>query len=111
MNVAEAGNLPTVSFLKAAVYQSGHPGSSNPLDEQTFLVNTINRLQKLPEWNSTAVIITYDDSDGWYDHVMPPIVSQSNDRINDALLGPVYAAMHIQVIIRIAVGTGLVYLF
>ena len=50
-------------------------------------MNTINRLQKLPEWNSTAVIITYDDSDGWYDHVMPPIVSQSNDRINDALLG------------------------
>ena len=35
-NVAEAGNLPTVSFLKAAVYQSGHPGISNPLDEQTF---------------------------------------------------------------------------
>jgi phospholipase C len=87
-NVAEAGNLPTVSFLKAAVYQSGHPGSSDPLDEQTFLVNIINRLQKLPEWNSTAVIITYDDSDGWYDHVMPPIVSQSDDRINDALLGP-----------------------
>ena len=52
---------------------------SDPIDEQTFLVNTINKLQQLPEWNSTAVIIAYDDSDGWYDHVMPPIVSQSND--------------------------------
>ena len=45
-------------------------------------------MQSLPEWNSTAVIIAYDDSDGWYDHVMPPIVSQSNDQRNDRLLGP-----------------------
>jgi phospholipase C len=32
-------------------------------------------------------MITYDDSDGWYDHVMPPIVNQSNDPGQDALLG------------------------
>jgi phospholipase C len=84
---SESGNLPSVSFLKAAAYQDGHARYSDPLDEQHFLVNTINRLQKLPEWNNTAVIVTYDDSDGWYDHVMPPIVSQSNDPKNDALLG------------------------
>ena len=80
-------NLPSVSFLKAPAFQDGHAGYSNPLDEQNFIVKTINRIQKLPDWNSTAVIITYDDSDGWYDHVMPPIVSQSNDPKNDALLG------------------------
>lgn len=34
-----------------------------------------------------AILITWDDSDGWYDHVMPPIVNQSNDPANDALLG------------------------
>ena len=34
-----------------------------------------------------AIIISYDDSDGWYDHVMPPIVSQSNDPGQDSLLG------------------------
>jgi phospholipase C len=54
---------------------------------KAFLVNTLNHLQRTPQWNSTAVIITYDDSDGWYDHVMPPIVSQSNDPIYDGLLG------------------------
>jgi phospholipase C len=54
---------------------------------QNYLVNTINRLQNLPEWNSTLVIVTWDDSDGWYDHVMPQIVSQSNDPEHDALLG------------------------
>ena len=75
---ARAGSLPAVSFLKAPAYQNGHPGNSDPLDEQTFLVETLNRLQQLPEWKSMAVIIAADDSDGWYDHVMPPIVNQSN---------------------------------
>jgi phospholipase C len=84
---ADAGNLPAVSFLKAAKYQDGHAGYSDPLDEQTFLVNTINSLEKLPTWSSTAVIIAYDDSDGWYDHVMGPITVQSNDPTYDALLG------------------------
>ena len=55
---------------------------------QNFLVNTINCSQQLPEWNSTAIIVAYDDSGGWYDHAMPPIISQSNDPKNDALLGP-----------------------
>jgi phospholipase C len=84
---AENENLPSVSFLKAAAYQDGHSSYSDPLDEQHFIVDTINRLQKLAEWNSTAVIVTYDDSDGWYDHVMPPIVSQSNDENYDRMLG------------------------
>lgn len=83
----DAGNMPAVSFLKAAAYQDGHAGYSDPLDEQTFLVNTINHLQKTKFWEHTAVVIAYDDSDGWYDHVVPPIVSQSNDP-NDALTGP-----------------------
>ena len=87
-NAADVGNLPAVSFLKAPQYQTGHPGYSDPIDEQAFLVDTINHLQMLPQWNSTAVIIAYDDSGGWYDHVMPPIISQSNDPVNDALLGP-----------------------
>ncbi len=84
-----AGNIPSVSFLKAPRNETGHPSGSSPLLEQTFLVDTINRLQKSPEWKQMAIIITYDDSDGWYDHVMPPIVSQSNDPSEDALLGPV----------------------
>jgi phospholipase C len=85
---ADHNNLPAVSFLKAAAYQDGHAGYSDPLDEQAFLVNTINHLEKLPSWRHTAVVIAYDDSDGWYDHVMPPIVNHSNDPASDALTGP-----------------------
>ena len=81
-----AGNLPAVSYLKAQSYQDAHPGNSNPLDEQAFVVNVINALQRSPFWNSTAVIINYDDSDGWYDHQPAPIVNASFTT-NDSLSG------------------------
>ena len=84
----DSQHLPSVVFLKASVTDTGHPADSSPLAEQQFLVDVINRLQRTPEWNEMAILISYDDSDGWYDHVMPPIVSQSHDPVNDALLGP-----------------------
>ncbi len=87
MNALAAGNLPTVTFLKAPTTETGHPANSTPLEEQTFLVDTINSLQASPLWSQMAIFITYDDSDGWYDHVMPPIVNQSNDSANDTLAG------------------------
>nr|WTB33794.1 alkaline phosphatase family protein [Streptomyces sp. NBC_00830] len=74
-----AQQLPAVSFLKAAAYQDGHPGNSDPIDEQNFLISTINKIQKSPEWKDTAVVIAYDDSDGWYDHVTPPVLNGSKD--------------------------------
>jgi phospholipase C len=82
-----AGNMPSVSYLKASGYQDGHAGYSDPLDEQTFMVHVINFLESTPYWSSTAVIIAYDDSDGWYDHVMNPVVNPSNTA-KDMLTGP-----------------------
>ena len=82
----QAGNMPAVSLLKAPRVQDGHAGYSDPIDEQAFLVNTTNTLMKTPEWKSTAIIIAYDDSDGFYDHVMPRIVNNSNDPENDFAL-------------------------
>ena len=83
-----AGNFPAVSFLKAPAYQDGHPGYSDPLDEQTFVVHVINFLQEhCGDWEHTAVVIAYDDSDGWYDHQMGPIVNGSTST-EDALNGP-----------------------
>jgi phospholipase C len=81
------GNLPAVSFIKAPAYQDGHAGYSDPLDEQHFIVKLINLLEEQPTWSSTAVVILYDDSDGWYDHQMGPIVNQSTGTA-DALTGP-----------------------
>ncbi len=74
---AEAENLPSVVFIKPPGYQDGHPGNSDPLDAQVFIVETVNKLMALPEWEDMAIFIAWDDSDGWYDHVMPPIINKS----------------------------------
>jgi phospholipase C len=84
---ASAGNLPAVSFLKAGGLAQGGGDDSDPLDEQAFIVDLVNGLQRLPSWRDTALIILYDDSDGSYDHVMPPIVNTSQSSA-DALTGP-----------------------
>jgi phospholipase C len=81
-----AGNFPAVSYLKAPGFQDGHAGYSDPLDEQNFVVTVVNFLQRKADWDSTAVVIMYDDSDGWYDHQMSPIVNQSQGP-QDALTG------------------------
>ena len=80
-----AGNMPAVSFLKAPAAQDGHPGYSSPLDEQKFMVNTINQIEQSKFWKSTAIIVTYDDSDGWYDHQPPVIVNGSNTAADTAI--------------------------
>ncbi len=80
------GNMPAVSFLKPAAYQNGHAGNSDPLDEQNFLVSTINQIEQSPDWSSTAIVITYDDSDGWYDHQASPQVNGSDDSSLDTAL-------------------------
>lgn len=78
-----AHRMPAVSFLKAPAYQDGHAGYSDPLDEQRFVASTVNAIEKSPEWASTAVILAYDDSDGWYDHARPRITNGSNDPAHD----------------------------
>jgi phospholipase C len=67
-DAVKAGNFPAVSYLKSAAYRDGHAGYSDPLDEQAFLVHVINTIELTPEWSNTLIIVTYDDSDGWYDH-------------------------------------------
>ena len=86
-DAVQAGNFPTVSILKAPAYQDGHAGYSSPLDEQQWIVKTINFLQERPEWKQTVVIIAYDDSDGWYDHLKGETVNGSSTT-RDFLDGP-----------------------
>jgi phospholipase C len=55
-NALTAHQLPSVSYLKAPGYQDGNPGYSDPLFEQTFVVETVNRLVRSPDWQSMAII-------------------------------------------------------
>ncbi len=81
-----AGHLPAVTYLKAQSYQDGHPGNSNPIDEGNFIAQVYAALQSSQEWTSTALVVLYDDSDGWYDHQASPIVNPSSSAA-DALNG------------------------
>ena len=84
--------LPGVSFLKAPGYEDGHAGYSDPADEQRFVVREINALERSPDWSSTVVIVAYDDSDGWYDHVYSgvtnPSLSPADNLTDTTLTGP-----------------------
>jgi phospholipase C len=83
----KAGNYPSVSFIKAPAFQDGHAGYSDPLDEQAFTAKIVNFLQQQPDWSSTAVIVAWDDSDGWYDHAYAVPTSSSFDAIADQVNG------------------------
>ncbi|HEY4452311.1 MAG TPA: alkaline phosphatase family protein [Solirubrobacteraceae bacterium] len=72
-----ASALPAVSFLKAAGYQDGHAAYSDPADEQAFVAREIDALMRSPAWGETAVVIAYDDSDGWYDHAYSGVANPS----------------------------------
>jgi phospholipase C len=87
-DTVKAGNYPAVSFIKLPAFQDGHAGYSDPLDEQAGTVALINFLQQQPGWKSTAVIIAWDDSDGWYDHAFAEPTSASFDIEADQLDGP-----------------------
>jgi phospholipase C len=82
-----AGNYPAVSFIKMASFQDDHPGNSNPLDAQTGFVNLVNFLQEQKDWDSTAVILAYDDSDGWYDHAFIAPTTSGSFSVDDSLNG------------------------
>ena len=69
--------LPNLSFLKAPGYEDAHAAYSDPADEQAFVVREIDALMRTPDWRSTAVIVNYDDSDGWYDHVYSGVTNPS----------------------------------
>jgi phospholipase C len=86
LNGTDGAELPAVSFLKAPESQDGHAGYSDPLSEQEFLTSEINAIEQSPDWSSTAIVVTYDDSDGWYDHVAPIITNASSGVSGDTTI-------------------------
>jgi phospholipase C len=84
-------NLPAVTYLKAPGFMDGHAQYSDPLLEQHFVVQVVNTVMASKYWKDTAIIVLYDDSDGWYDHVFPPLANPSALNLlpasSDALTG------------------------
>jgi len=70
---AEKGTLPAVTWIAPAQPDSDHP-PANLATGQAYVTNLINTIMKGPDWNSTAIFLTWDDWGGFYDHVVPPDV-------------------------------------
>jgi phospholipase C len=69
-----SGNLPAVSYIQPAPAHSMHPGSGPVANGITWLDGFIKQIQASPVWTNTAVIVVWDSSGGWWDHVPPPQV-------------------------------------
>jgi phospholipase C len=70
---ARGGALPAVSWVVPDQPHSDHP-PANIEAGQSYVTNVINTVMKGPDWESTAIFLTWDDWGGFYDHVVPPYV-------------------------------------
>jgi acid phosphatase len=66
------GHLPAVSFVKPLGAENEHPGYTGVNQGDTHLVELIKAIQASPQWKSTAIVVTYDEFGGSWDHVTPP---------------------------------------
>jgi phospholipase C len=80
---ARSGNLPDVSYLLPPTRYNDHPHSPNRsmCIGENWTVRQVNAVMQGPDWDNVAVLVTWDDFGGVYDHVRPPV-------IDDMGLGP-----------------------
>jgi phospholipase C len=70
---AQDGTLPSVSWITPAQAVSEHPPALITAG-QAYVTGLINTIMRSPDWNSTAIFLSWDDWGGFYDHVKPPVV-------------------------------------
>lgn len=70
------GALPGVTFIKPLGPDNEHPGYANLTNGQLHVADLVSAIQNSPYWNDTALIITYDEHGGRWDHVAPPVIDR-----------------------------------
>ena len=66
------GRLPSASFVKPLGPDNEHPGYASLLQGQLHVAQLVRAIMDSPYWAQTAIIITYDENGGRWDHVPPP---------------------------------------
>ncbi len=72
MSAASAGTLPAVSFVKPDGIDNEHPSYTNVIAGEAHAIALIDAVRNGPAWADTAIIVTYDENGGFWDHVAPP---------------------------------------
>ncbi|MCH6471737.1 alkaline phosphatase family protein [Sinomonas terrae] len=75
-SAAKNGTLPAVSWIDPTSAVSEHPPALVS-SGQAYVTGLINTIMSGPDWNSTAIFLSWDDWGGFYDHVAPPVVDQN----------------------------------
>jgi phospholipase C len=63
--------LPSVAWVIPDYQNSDHPGDNSDTGP-SWVAQVVNAIGESPAWNTTAIVIVWDDWGGWYDHVAPP---------------------------------------
>ncbi|HEY1546421.1 MAG TPA: alkaline phosphatase family protein [Kofleriaceae bacterium] len=77
LTTGDQANFTHIDVSSAPNGASEHP-PAGPCEGENFTVNIINKIMSGPHWNETAIILTWDDFGGWYDHVKPTIETLTN---------------------------------
>lgn len=88
------GRLPAISWMTTYLKYSDHPPASICLGQE-WVAKEINTIMRSPYWKSTAIVLTWDDFGGFFDHVRPPVVDGQlmGPRVPTIVISP-YAKPH-----------------
>ncbi len=76
MTALSSNSLPAVSFIKPLGPDNEHPGYTNLMQGQQHVADLVAAVQNSPYWADTAIVITYDEHGGRWDHVAPPVIDK-----------------------------------
>ena len=76
LTAAKTGTLPSVSWIVPSGPNSEHPPSSVH-QGQAYVTALVNAVMEGPDWDSTAIFLSWDDWGGFYDNIAPPPVDRN----------------------------------
>ena len=85
LNDISSGNLPNVSWVMPSGSNSDHPGKQSGDKGPSWVGSIVNAVGQSKYWNSTAIIVLWDDWGGWFDHVHPPQYADPQSHAREGL--------------------------
>jgi phospholipase C len=89
--------MPAVSFIKPIGQNNEHPGYTDIVHGEAHVASLVQLIQQSKHWKSTAIVITYDEHGGFWDHVPPPHGDQwgPGSRVPTIVISPYAKKAHV----------------